>query len=94
MAENMSNNSELQLSPQGEANTGLAVTEGSSIAKTEPQEKRARIELNAEFSSFIQLRDALDKYQTENQVQLIVKDSKLLNAESTRRVSILSLMVS
>ncbi|RUS72192.1 hypothetical protein EGW08_020041 [Elysia chlorotica] len=41
---------------------------------------------NAEFTSFLQLRDAIEKYQKENCVQLIVKDSKLLKAESTRKV--------
>ncbi|KAK0054973.1 zinc finger SWIM domain-containing protein 3 [Biomphalaria pfeifferi] len=45
-----------------------------------------RIELNAEFDSFLELRDAIDRYQKENSVQLIVKDSKLLKAESTRKI--------
>ena len=42
---------------------------------------------HAEFNSFLQLRDAIEKYQRENSVQLIVKDSKLLKAESTRKVN-------
>ena len=47
---------------------------------------------NAEFTSFLQLRDAIEKYQKENCVQLIVKDSKLLKAESTRKVSCLQMV--
>ena len=44
------------------------------------------IQLHAKFSSFAQLREAIDIYQKENFVQLIVKDSKLLKSESTRKV--------
>ncbi|KAH9524190.1 hypothetical protein Btru_053756 [Bulinus truncatus] len=49
-------------------------------------ESTKKIELNVEFDSFLELRDAIDKYQRENSVQLIVKDSKLLKAESTRKI--------
>ncbi|GFO29633.1 hypothetical protein PoB_005613800 [Plakobranchus ocellatus] len=44
------------------------------------------IVMNAEFTSFLQLRNAIERYQKENSVQLIVKDSKLLKAESTRKI--------
>ncbi|GFR72826.1 hypothetical protein ElyMa_000388100 [Elysia marginata] len=44
------------------------------------------IKKNAEFQSFLQLRDAIEKYQKEKFVQLIVKDSKLLKADSTRKI--------
>ena len=44
------------------------------------------IELDAKFSSFDQLRKAIEIYQKEHFVQLIVKDSKILQSESTRRV--------
>ena len=49
---------------------------------------KPRIELEAEFQSFLELREAIEMYQREKSVQLIVKDSKLLEAESTRRVSL------
>lgn len=54
----------------------------SPIIKSEPP----NIQLNAEFKSFLDIRAAIERYQKENSVQLIVKDSKLLAAESTRRV--------
>lgn len=44
------------------------------------------IEKDAEFTSFLQLRDALEKYQKKNSVQLVVKDSKLLSAGSTKKI--------
>ncbi|CAG5116736.1 unnamed protein product [Candidula unifasciata] len=51
--------------------------------KTECTQK---IELHAEFASFLELRSAIERYQKEKSVQLIVKDSKLLKAESTRKI--------
>jgi len=36
------------------------------------------IALGEKFSSFESLKDAVDRYQRDNNVQLIVKDSKLL----------------
>lgn len=43
--------------------------------------------LNAIFSSFVELRESLRRYQNEHHIQFIVKDSKLLSAGSTKRVS-------
>ena len=44
------------------------------------------IKFEQEFRSFLELRKAIENYQKEKQIQLIVKDSKLLEAESTRKV--------
>lgn len=57
--------------------TGMTVL--VSLPKTD-------IALNSEFSSFVELKEALSRYQKDNCVQLVVKDSKLLAAESTRKV--------
>ncbi|BFZ18449.1 hypothetical protein BsWGS_21488 [Bradybaena similaris] len=54
--------------------------------KTDLEECSQRIGLNAEFTSFLELRSAIERYQKERSVQLIVKDSKLLKAESTRKI--------
>ena len=51
-------------------------------------EQKSTIQLDAEFTSFLQLRDAIETYQREKCIQLIVKDSKLLEAESTRKVRV------
>lgn len=40
--------------------------------------KMPEIALGEKFSSFDSLKDAIDRYQKANNVQLIVKDSKLL----------------
>ncbi|CAL1545037.1 unnamed protein product [Lymnaea stagnalis] len=70
-------------SKEKEAESSLTITVGeASNFKSE----FPKIELLVEFGTFLELRDALDKYQRENFVQLIVKDSKLLKAESTRKV--------
>lgn len=51
--------------------------------------QQPKIELNAEFGSFLELRNAIERYQREKSVQLIVRDSKLLKTESTRKVCFL-----
>ncbi|XP_059168027.1 uncharacterized protein LOC131950030 [Physella acuta] len=52
----------------------------------EKNEKQPEIELNAEFGSFLELRNAIERYQKQKSVQLIVRDSKLLKTESTRKI--------
>ena len=50
---------------------------------------KPEIQQDAEFQSFVDLKEALTRYQEKNKVQLVVKDSKLLAAESTKKVGCL-----
>lgn len=72
----------------------ISMPEEHEELKTDLEECSQRIVLNAEFTSFLELRSAIERYQKEKSVQLIVKDSKLLKAESTRKVCILFFVLS
>ncbi|XP_005096142.1 uncharacterized protein LOC101851031 [Aplysia californica] len=82
--------SEIKFSQDLGADSGNAPNDGKEtkiqITDVISMNDIPKVEPNAEFQSFLELRNAIEKYQKENSVQLIVKDSKLLEAESTRKV--------